>query len=368
MKFLYRSLFVLAALLAFLATPVTTQAALSLDPQVFLKKWCGKQKITSAVVSIQDTHSGQTTDYTYGTTLLYGHTPVTTGKIFGVGGITKTFVAAAILQLQEEGKLKLDDSLGTYVSHYPRWKAITIRQLLNMTSGITDFTTLPNFQAIEQRNSKKVISTDSLITMAYDAPDQYSPGTSWNYSNTNYCLLGLLIEKVTKKSLSKTFKHRFFRPLHLSHTYYSTSLYPKRILKKMAHAYAGNKDITSFNPSFYGASGAIVMDAYDLMNWTAALFTPRVILKSSSIDELKKAIPIPSISGTQYGLGVYSFKKPIKGTCWYCPGVTRGYTSCFVYIPNQHKILVAQVATWPEEHADMLLPGQPLLQKFLNTP
>ena len=110
------------------------------------------------------------------------------------------------------------------------------------------------------------------------------------------------------------------------------------------------------------------MSTYDLMNWTAALFTPRVILKKSSIHEMKKTIPIPSTSGTRYGLGVYSVKKQKKGIFWYCPGVIRGYTSCFVFVPDQHKIVVAQVATWPEKHSNMLLPGQPLLQKFLNLP
>lgn len=346
------------------------QAASHQDLQAFLNNWRQEQKITSAVVSVQDTHSGQVSSYTSGTTTLDSKVPVTIDTLYGVGSITKTFVAATCLQLQEEGKLKLDDPIGPYFPQYPRWKTITIRQLLNMTSGITNFTWLPAFAELEKEQSKKVIPPSQFIAMAYAVPDKFSPGTGWHYSNTNYYLAGLIIEKVAKKSLNDVFTQRFFHPLHLSHTFYSDTFYPESVIKKMAHAYSGKKDITAFNASFYGAAGAMVMNESDLRVWTKALLTPGIILKSASIEEMKKTIvPPPSPPkprGFRYGLGVYSLDVPNIGTIWYYSGVLNGYTSCFVDIPSQHKIIVAQVATWPEGHMDVLFPGQPLLNEFLK--
>lgn len=379
----------LFCLFSFFSSIAFIQAASHRNLQVFLNNWRQEQNITSAVVSVQETRSGQVSSYTSGTTTLQGNVPVTTEMLYGVGSITKTFVAVTCLQLQEEGKLKLDDPIGPYFPQYPRWKAITIRQLLNMTSGITNFTRLPAFAQLEKKQPKTVIPPSRFIAMAYGVPDKFSPGTSWHYSNTNYYLAGLIIEKVTQQSLNDVFTQRFFHPLHLTHTFYSDTFYPESVIKQMAHAYQQDsstsatkpiaakvesrdrfQDITAFNASFYGAAGSMVMNESDLRVWTKALLTPGIILKTASIEEMKKTIiappSAPKPKGFRYALGIYALQVPQIGTIWYYAGVLHGYTSCFVDIPSQHKIIVAQVATWPEGHMDILFPGQPLLSEFLK--
>lgn len=138
----------------------------------------------------------------------------------------------------------------------------------------------------------------------------------------------------------------------------------------MAHAYAGTKDITAFNASHYGAVGSMLMNSQDLLTWTYALLTPGVILSKESIRQMETTIAVPSTppkpEGCRYGLGIYSLELRNLGTIWYYAGVIRGYTSCFIFIPSQQKIIVAQVATWPGEHFEILFPNQALIKKLLK--
>lgn len=358
-------------LITFIFLGVTNQAAFSQDDQDFLNQWRQQQQVSSVVVSVQNTETGHVFNEASGTTTLHGKIPVTTETLFGIGSITKTFVAAAILQLQEEHQLALDDPIGSFFPQYPRWKSITIRQLLNMTSGIANYTSFPSFEALQRSPLKKMIGPEHFIDQAYAVSDKFSPGEGWYYSNTNYSLLGLLIEKVTSRPLKDVLAQRFFRPLHLSHTFYSASFYPYSVTKRMAHAYDGNHDATPFNFSVYGAAGSMLMNATDLRTWAGALFTPGIILKQASIDEMKKTVAVPPSPpkplGARYGLGVYSLDIPGLGTVWYYAGVVDGYTSCFVYIPSQHKIIAAQLASWPKGHIYLLFPNQPLMQQLFKT-
>lgn len=343
----------------------------SLDSnQSFLDDWRQKNHVTSVVVTVENTQIGAIEKSASGTTTLKGGKPVTTENLFGIGSITKTFVAAAMLQLQEEGKLNLDNPIGSYFPQYPRWNSITIRQLLNMTSGIANYTKLAAFEKIQKNPPRKAISPEYFIDMAYDRSDQFAPGKGWYYSNTDYLLAGLIIEKVTGHSLESFFKEHFFNPLHLNHTFYSDGFYSYGVTKEMARAYDGRHEITPFNFSVYGAAGAMLMNAPDLRTWTAALFTPGVILKKSSIDEMTQTIRIPSSPpkplGARYGLGVYSLDVPEVGTIWYYAGIVDGYTSCFVWVPSQHKIIVAQLAGWTGDEIYLLFPNRELMKELLS--
>ena len=350
-----------------------SKASSAQEDQVFLDQWREQQQVTSAVMSVQDTETGQLTTERSGLAKLPGKKPVTPETIFGVGSITKTFVAAAILQLQEEGKLKLDDAIGSYFPEYPRWRSITIRQLLNMTSGISNFTSLPDFQTLQKSHAQKMILPEQIIAIAYAAPDKFSPGTGWHYSNTNYYLIGLLLEKISKQPLAVILSRRFFQPLHLTHTFYSNAFYPPTITELMARAYDGTQDVTLSNFSLYGAAGGMLMNASDLRAWAAALLTPGIILKQASIDEMEKTVVIPPSSpkplGARYGLGIYSLDMPKIGTIWYYAGVIDSYTSCFVFIPSQHKLIVAQAAVPMcvlEKNIGLLFPGQELIERLMK--
>ncbi len=337
-----------------------------------LNIWRTENHITSVIVSVQDS-TGKITDLVSGTTVLNGKTPISAKNLFGVGSITKTFVSATILQLQEEHKLKLDDRLKNYFPEYPLWKNITIRQLLNMTSGIYNYNDSLVYQKLRDAEPKTVVPSKTLIDIAYQSTPYFAPTKGWHYSNTNYLLLGLIIEKVTHQPLSEVLKQRIFNPLKLNNTFYSAGFYPANVTKRMAHGYYKGKDMSHFNASIVGvgSAGAMVMNSHDLLTWAHALFTPGIILSKKSIHDLQKTAPdkyskAPFPIGSHFGLGVISLDVPELGIIWFYTGVINGYTSVFIWLPSQHKSIAVQVATWPAPHFKVVFPNQDIMKKILR--
>ena len=374
---MYKKIF--HALLMASATLLLTQPSFASDNANFqstLNHWREKNNLTSAVVSIEDLETHQVQNYVSGTVTQNGKTPVTPSTLYGVGSISKTFVSATLLQLQEEGKINLDDPIGAYFPQYPRWKNISIRQLLNMTSGIYNFTKSPKFAALEAQFAKQTIAPKQLIDIAYQEPDYFAPGKGWCYSNTDYYLAGLIIEKVTGQPLTQVYQQRFFSPLGLKHTFYSNTFYSESVEKQMAHTYPNGKGTenakTNFNAGFFGPAGGMVMSSQDLLTWVNDLFTPGKVLKQVSIDEFEATIAIPPSppkpAGAGYGLGVYNLNLASLGTIWWYTGVIDGYTSVFVLIPAEHKLIVAQAASWPADNFAVLFPNQTLIQALLGAP
>ena len=121
--------------------------------------------------------------------------PNTADAKFRIGSVTKQFTAACILLLAEQGKLSVDDQLSKYIPDYPKGDSITIHMLLNHTSGIKNYTDLPEFWP----KAILPLSTDSMIALFKNKPLDFAPGTKWNYSNSGYFLLGVIVEKVSSK-------------------------------------------------------------------------------------------------------------------------------------------------------------------------
>jgi len=342
--------------------------------QDFLNQWQSQNHITSVVIGVEDLKSHQIQTYQSGSLLINTSKAPTINSLYGVGSISKTFVSATLLQLQEEGKINLDNPIGPYFPEYPRWKSITIRQLLNMSAGIVNFTESPDFKKLAASNPTQIIPPKTLINMAYAHPDYFAPGHGWHYSNTNYFLAGLIIEKITHESLEKNYQERFFKPLDLNHSFYSESFYPKDVLAQMAHGYANHHDITDFNAGLPGAAGSMLMSTGDLLNWTEDLLTPGKVLNPKSLNEFLTTVAVPNMSprpeGSQYGLGIFwtKFKDKNVGASWWYTGVITGYTSIFMFIPAEHKIITAQVATYPDNNYAVLFPNQDFVKKLLQLP
>jgi D-alanyl-D-alanine carboxypeptidase len=231
-----------------------------------------------------------------------------TTHVFRVGSITKTFVATVVLQLEAEGVLGLDDSLERWLPGLvPNGGAITLRQLLNHTSGIYNYTEDPAFSRSMARNPRASWTPEALVNVATAHRPLFAPGTDWSYSNTGYILLGLVIEKATGRSLGAELARRIFRPLGLSRTSFpaGTVLAPP-----FAHGYlppgsliptsrGRPADITAWNPSSAWASGAIVSSAPDLARFYAALLGGK-LLAPAELRELRKIVP----GSDQYALGI----------------------------------------------------------------
>jgi D-alanyl-D-alanine carboxypeptidase len=341
----------------------------SISLRDYIKNWQQQNKIPAVAFILKSPQ--MSFEYLSGTSIENGKSKIRENSLFGVGSITKTFVAATILQLQESHQLNLNDSLDQYFPQYPRWKKITIRQLLNMSSGISNFTLTDTFKKLIKNDPAGYHPLSFFVNLAYMREDQFSAGQGWNYSNTNYYLLGMLIEKITHHSLADEFHQRFFKPLHLQHSYYSGNVYPHFIDKKRVHAYLNDKDVTNENPAYYGPAGGMVMNTQDLVTWIEALFTPGKVLTKKSINELMKTQAVPFVppkpKNARYGLGVYSLNIPKQGLVWWYTGVVDGYSSVFMWIPSRKIILAAQINRWTGNDFGILMPDNDFLNTILKT-
>jgi D-alanyl-D-alanine carboxypeptidase len=238
-----------------------------------------------------------------------------------IGSVTKTFVSAAVLQLVEEGRLSLGD---TVREHLPQETAvtpdITIRQLLDHTSGLADVFNDTTKIGIETHPEHAWSASEIMATL--HAP-WYAPGQGWAYANTNYYLLGLVIERITGATLADELEDRFFRPLRLDST-------------SMLTGDPTNGD--SLEPawaSIFWASGAMSASAADLARWGDALYSETVLSEASRAEMMK-------LNEDKYGLGVQRIEVP--GTVGYGhTGMLKTYTSMLLHLPTENVTLALLV-------------------------
>ena len=227
-----------------------------------------------------------------GTTQLGVDTPPTADTHFRIASNTKTMTAALIVQLAQDGKLRFSDSVSNYVPDVPNGKNITIAELLTMRSGLYGYTSASEFAATLDSDPTKVWAPQEVLAIAFGRPPVFPPGTSFDYSNTNYVLLGLIAEKVGGQPLAQQFQDRLFGPLGLrqtslpaandtsipdpySHGYmYGGSFYAlvdtEYPADMQAAATAGTLqpiDYTNQNSSYATAAGGAISTADDLATW-----------------------------------------------------------------------------------------------------
>ncbi|MBK6843965.1 MAG: beta-lactamase family protein [Gemmatimonadetes bacterium] len=229
---------------------------------------------------------------------------VTPASVFQIGSVTKQFTAAAILQLVDQGKLALTDPLTKF---YPDWpgagSTVTIAHLLNHTAGIHNYTAMPVFQAWKSR----YVPADSMIALFKSAPFDFEPGAKWSYSNSGYYVLGQIVEKVSGEPYDAYVEKRLAAPNALATVRYChlTPLVPNR-----AHGYASRKEGGFRNADYQEmstpyAAGAICSTASDLVKWTMALESGKVV-RPATYREM--TTPRALTDGTKqpyaFGLGV----------------------------------------------------------------
>jgi D-alanyl-D-alanine carboxypeptidase len=271
------------------------------------------------------------------TTLLasgYGNlkqkTRLRTSDRFRVGSITKTFVAALVLQLVGEGKLSLDDTVEQRLpGAIPNGEAITVRQLLNMTSGLFDYlndgdTTVDDKLLAGQLTYRW--SPHELIAISNKHKPRFAPGSAWEYCSTCYVLLGLIVEKRTGHPLAAELKRRIFVPAGLTATSFDTE---PQIAGAYAHGYEllGKPpltDVSILSPSHGWAAGALVSNAHDLARFYRALYRGQLV-SPALVKQMQIAVPVvPGAKTFGYGEGL--FKRPMGcGTAFGHPGAIPGF-------------------------------------------
>ncbi|HEX8545897.1 MAG TPA: serine hydrolase domain-containing protein, partial [Cytophagaceae bacterium] len=257
---------------------------------------------------------------------------------FRLGSITKQFTAVLIMQLVEQGKLKLEGKVTDYLTEYPKASGdkITIHHLLTHTSGIPNYTDSPNFFKTLSRNPYKPIE---FIKQFADLPLQYEPGSTFGYSNSGYFLLGVIIEKVTGKTYDKALQENIFTPLQMNSTGYDDYA---TILPKRANGYE-NVGLTYVNASYLDmsipyAAGSLYSTVEDLALWDQALYNDKLLSASS-----KAIMFTPYKSGYAYGwvvgnTKVDQFKDSLQSMAH--SGGINGFRSLLIRYPKNKQLVV----------------------------
>ncbi len=199
--------------------------------------------------------------------------------IFQIASLTKQFTSAVILQLQELGMLSVHDKLSKYIPDYPNGDSISIENLLTHTSGIHNF----NDEAFMENNASKTMKLESIIALFKNVPTDFKPGTNYNYSNSNYILLGFIIEKITGKSYYQNIRERIFQPLQMNHSGFDfTFLKSSDKATGYSKLNANNKKPAQIlDSSILYAAGGMYSTVGDLYKWDRALYTDKIIHDSS---------------------------------------------------------------------------------------
>ena len=221
---------------------------------------------------------------------------------FRIASVTKTFVATVVLQLVGEGKLALDDSIERWLPGLvPNGSAITVRELLSHTSGLFNYTDDLGWQNAVIANPGQEWSPRDLLAIAFSKPPLFAPGTNWSYSNTNYIVLGLMLEAITGEPVANVLKERIFDPLALRATSFPTGI---AMDEPFTHGYLSFQgslvDLAPIlNPSWGYAAGQIVSTAADVTKFLAALLGGK-LLSPALMTQMQAGSPSSGV----YGLGI----------------------------------------------------------------
>ncbi|QZY19666.1 serine hydrolase domain-containing protein [Streptomyces decoyicus] len=283
--------------------------------------------LPAALASVKD-RAGRTRTYTAGVGDLATGSKVPRDGQVRIGSNTKVFTAVVVLQLVGEGKIGLDATVDTYLPGLVRGEGIdgrriTVRQLLQHTSG------LPNYTAY-LGDDVRYFEPRDLLDIALQHKARFAPGTKWEYSNTNYVLSGLIIQKVTGRPLAEEMHRRVIQRIGLRHTYFPA---PGDMTIREPHPQgyyrdsvgAPLRDVTEMDPSWGWAAGQMISTNSDLNQFFTALLAGR-LLPEAQLAQMRTTVPAPYFgSGARYGLGLVSKPLSCGGVSWGHGGSLPGY-------------------------------------------
>lgn len=269
-----------------------------------------------------------------------------------IGSVTKTFTGTAILQLVDQGRIRLSDPISQYVEGVPSGDEITLDLLGRMRSGLPNYTESEEFIARLYRASPLGpdalrITPRELLDIAFAMPLNFPPGTQYEYSNTNTVLLGMVVEKVTGVPLGKYFQDNIFGPLGLTQTSYPANGW---LPEPFDHGYTEAPDgaivdATLWNPAWADAAGKIVSNIYDLRTWARALGSGALLSPQTQAARLSGGSP--AAPRTDYSFAIFD----VQGWRGH-NGDIPGYATVAVYLPERDATLVVFVnSDVPELHS-----------------
>jgi D-alanyl-D-alanine carboxypeptidase len=279
----------------------------------------------AAMASVREAN-GRSRFYSAGKGNLATNAPVPTESQIRIASSTKMFVSAVVLQLVGEGKIGLDEPIETYLPGLIRGEGIdghdiTVRQVLQHTSG------LPEYFTVDYKDIRhQYVEPRQLLDRALAQPATFAPGTSWRYSNTNYVVAGLIVQRVTGRPIAEQITTRVIKPLGLKHTYWP-GIGEEGIRENHAHGYytPTRDDFTVMDPSWGWAAGQMIATPGDINKFLAALVGGKV-LKPAQLAEMRKTVAAPGFPpGWQYGLGLMRITLSCDKIAWGHGGDIDGY-------------------------------------------
>jgi D-alanyl-D-alanine carboxypeptidase len=318
-----------AARAAGLPAHAATAAARYAGVQPVLQRLTTEDGAPGTLAEVRDAHGRAV--LTSGAANVATGAPMAAGSRFRIGSMTKMFVATVVLQLAAEHRVALGAPVERYLpgvirGHGNDGRAITVRELLQHTSGLPDYL---DYLSPQQVLADPLAHYDfqQLLGIALAHPPLFPAGTAWSYSNTNYVVAGMLIEKLTGHPYGEEIDRRIIRPLGLRGT--SVPGDEPGIPGRHPHGYArpgssGLVDVTRFNPSVAGASGAMVSTGADMDRFLGALLGGH-LLPPAEMRAMMTTRPTGDSSGSAYGLGLQSLPLPCGGRYWGHDGGILGF-------------------------------------------
>jgi CubicO group peptidase (beta-lactamase class C family) len=265
--------------------------------------------------------------------------PNTPRTKFRIASLTKQFTAACILLLQERGLLHVQDRVSNYLPDLPTaWREVTVHQLLTHTGGIPN----PNYASKQSATIQRMGATPrEAVAQVANQPLDFKPGTKWNYSNTGYILLGLLIEKVSGQSYADFLERNIFHPLGMADSGYDRAA---DVLKARASGYdihdghLTNADFIDMSGPF--SAGGIYSTVEDLFRWNEALAHSGKLLSGDSLKQMFTEYPEATHEGQHYGYGVVISRLKFGKLLYYHGGGVNGFSSAIQRYPEKRLCIV----------------------------
>jgi D-alanyl-D-alanine carboxypeptidase len=347
------------------AAPAAPAYGVTLQPE--LEQLARDLLVTGAVVQVRSAELGDWTT-TIGTRTFRGSEPVQVDDHIRIGSVTKTWTGTVVLQLVDEGALRLDDPIATYRPDVPNGQNITIEQLLTMRSGLGNYSTSYELNRTQDTAPETVFTPEELLAIGLAEPPEFPPGEGFFYSNTNYVLLGRIIEQITGNPLETEFDRRILTPLGMTassfpttssalpaphpHGYtYGTNVetIDTNVLspEKQAAARAGTLaplDVTYGNPSWAWSAGAGISTTDDLATYVQALVGGGLLsdaMQAARLDSIRAVDPADP-QGAGYGLALARF-----GPFYGHTGELPGFNTFAAYDPERGITIVVWASLAP---------------------
>lgn len=307
--------------------------------------------------------------------------PVDQDTLYQMGSTSKSFTAAVILKLEAAGKLSIDDPLGKWLPEYPAWKDVTIRRLLNMTSGIPNYSETEWLSQVWAKEPMRALTLKELADAAYPSATNKLPvNKGYYYSNTNYALAGMIAEKASGKSFRDLVHELVIKAHGLDATFYEASTYPESVIGRLSHGYFENEACAAYQPhcketwnapiigrdmreasvSWMQAAGGAISSARDVDRWMRAVFAGKVVPPKqqkewTALVSTKTGEPVATVSADDPGGFALGLARKILGPLgaqWFYEGESLGYRTLYVWVADQDLMITVQTNSQPPDGTD----------------